>query len=591
MFALVFADEVPSESELRSVRRHAEETFANLYSGRSQYIPHMIQVVVVSSADTPVSGDGRFRVATAQTLRSIMLGNDAALNSNSARHLVKTVAARLSGYELITTDEAPIAETVEAEGLFTDVEVREHERDRMLGRPFAEWMTFLDPEQLSLVNRKFNGPARFSGPAGTGKTVVALHRMARFAKHNSGRLLFTSFVKTLPTYHRSGFERIAPHVGDRAEFTNLHAWAVRFLREREAMPQLNTEVCDNAYSHTWLKARDHLTDIKGTGVEYWKDELERVIKGRGITSLKEYQGIQRTGRNRVILTDSRREIVWKAIYEPYQAILEQHRVCDLNDVVSAAVAELRRRPLEEPYGLVVVDEVQDFTLLELQLVHQIAGGRDDSQLLLVGDGQQQVYPGGWTLSDAGIPIVGRGAVLRVNYRNRVAVHDYAKSVDATNVVDDLDGGPGFVLRDTEVVLPGGRADGYTGRRSDVETRLIEAVKNAAATITDIAVLTNTKSEAARLADRLTKAGVPTLPLTRYDGTQPGAVKTGTVHRAKGMDFAAVFHITTRSGARVAELTGAERDRAELAARQTMVALTRARDYIWVGVVDNQVRPF
>ncbi|MEV0342233.1 UvrD-helicase domain-containing protein [Nocardia sp. NPDC050713] len=392
VFALVFADEVPGESELRSVRRHAEETFANLYSGRRQYVPHMIQVVLVSSADTPMAADGRFRVATAATLRSNLLGNDKALQSNSARHLAKTASARLSGYERITTDEAPAAETVEAEGLFTEVEVREHERDRMLGRPFAEWMTFLDPEQLALVNRNFNGPARFSGPAGTGKTVVALHRMARFAKHNSGRLLFTSFVKTLPTYHRSGFERLAPHVGDRAEFTSLHAWAVRFLRQRDVMPRLNTDVCDNAYSHTWLKAREHLADIKGTGVEYWKDELERVIKGRGVTSLKEYQGINRTGRNRVILTDSRRETVWKAIYEPYQAILEQHEVCDLNDVVSAALAELRRRPFEEPYGLVVVDEVQDFTLLELQLVHQIAGGRADSQLCWWGMASSRCIP-------------------------------------------------------------------------------------------------------------------------------------------------------------------------------------------------------
>jgi hypothetical protein len=78
---------------------------------------------------------------------------------------------------------------------------------------------------------------------------------------------------------------------------------------------------------------------------------------------------------------------------------------------------LRDRPLDdtEDYAMVVVDEVQDCTLMELRLVHQIAGGGRDAPLLLVGDGQQQVYAGGWRLSDAGIPLPGRrGRVLRTN---------------------------------------------------------------------------------------------------------------------------------------------------------------------------------
>ncbi|WP_228000949.1 UvrD-helicase domain-containing protein [Nocardia australiensis] len=585
VYAFVFAEEIPGEPVLRSIRKHAEETFANLEFGRNQFVPHMVQVVLLM----PEAGgqvDYRYLVADDSTIRATLLTGSATIKSKRARLLATAAAERASGYSLITADDVPVSEIPAADGLFTDGELREHERDRMLGRPFHDWMVFLDPDQLALVQRNFNGPARFSGPAGTGKTVVALHRMAHFAKRNPGRLLFTSFVKTLPNYHRSGFERLAPHVGGRAEFTGLHAWALRFLRERDAMPDIDSAVIKNAFSHAWLKARTPLAAITGTDNEYWKDELERVIKGRGITTLQEYQKINRAGRNRIRLDDGQREKVWENIYQPYQKWLADRDVHDFNDVIRAAVDELHDRPLDEPYGLVVVDEVQDFTLMELKLVHQIAGGRTDSQLLFVGDGQQQVYPGGWTLSDAGIPIVGRGAVLKTNYRNRAAVHEYAKSVDATNIVDDLDGGPGFVLRDTDVVLPDGQAEVCTGRRKDIEAKLVAAVREASATMTDIAVLSTTQAEATRLRDALGKAGVSTLSLTVHDGTRHDVVKVGTVHRAKGMDFAAVFHIMTRTATPISKLGGAERDRAELAGRQTMVALTRARDYIWVGIVED-----
>ncbi|MFD3707123.1 UvrD-helicase domain-containing protein [Nocardia sp. NPDC058658] len=585
IYALVFSDEVPGESVLRAIRTHAEETLADLQFDRRAFVPHMVQVVVVLPREIRWA-DGRIRVVDEATLRAA-LGGGKVLDGKRSRLLVEAIALRLSDYILISTDDAPTPESTATEGLFTGEELHEHERERVLRRPFAEWMTFLDPEQLALVHRNFNGPARLSGPAGTGKTVVALHRMARFAKQNSGRMLFTSFVRTLPAYHRSGFQRIAPHVEDRAEFEGLHAWAIRFLRDRGIMPPLDVDGCENAKARIWVKhARSALSEIKGTGQSYWSDELDRVIKGRGIATLEQYQSIERMGRNRVRLGPAGRETVWRSIYLPYQQWLEEHRICDFNDLFRCASEELKARPLAEPYGLVVVDEVQDFTLTELRLVHQIAGGRPDSQLLFVGDGQQQVYPGGWRLSDAGIPIVGRGAVLRVNYRNRAAVHDYAKAVDATNTVDDLDGGAGVVLRDSDVVLPGGEAEAVTGNRREVEAKLVEAVKSAQSRRADLAVLVATTSEADRLRRILTKSEIPTCPLTHYDGTQHNEVKVGTVHRAKGMDFAGVFHLSVRPRIPIAELDGAERDRADLDARQTMVALTRARDYIWIGVVEG-----
>ncbi|QXN95621.1 UvrD-helicase domain-containing protein [Nocardia iowensis] len=585
VFALVFVDAIPETTHLSRIRTKAEEAIAGVTYGRRKYVPHMLEVMLLMEQAVNTGVQERFLAVDPITMRRTLLAQETGLSPKHARYIATELAGRSRRYTLISTDNAPAAEPVSAEGLFATAELHESKRTKILARPFQEWMTFLDDDQLDLVHRNFNGPARLSGPAGTGKTVVALHRMARFAKNNPGPLLFTSFVKTLPGYHRSGFLRLAPLAADRAAFVGLHAWTTRFLKDRDVAFTLNTTAAEDAFSRTWQTARRVVGTIEASP-SYWREEIDRVIKGRGITTLDEYKRIDRTGRNRIRLDGARRETVWKQLYQPYRQRLQERDAHDFNDIIAKAIEELDAHPLDEPFGLVVVDEVQDFTLMELRLVHRIAGGRADAPLLLVGDGQQQVYPGGWRLSDAGIPIKGRGAVLRVNYRNRSAVHDYAKRIDASNTVDDLDGEPGFVLRDTEIVLPGGYAAAEPVRRKEVGAKLVEAITGSRVPWSDIAVITMTNREAERYMTVLARAGISVMPLDKYDGSHQDAVKVGTVHRAKGMDFAAVFHTTEIPTKTADQLTDGERDRADLAARQTMVALTRARDYIWVGLIED-----
>ncbi|MEU8898927.1 UvrD-helicase domain-containing protein [Nocardia sp. NPDC048505] len=586
VYALVFTTDIPERQNLRAIRKHAEETFASLVFGRSQYVPHMIEILLLMPRAVATEAHDHFVSVDESTMRRTLLDGDNRLPLKWIREFSATVASRSGRYEWLSGDEAPVAEAVVADSLFGAAELQEDERGKMLGRPFKEWMTFLDPDQIGLVNINFTGPARFSGPAGTGKTVVALHRMARFVKMNPGRVLFTSFVKTLPTYHESAFRRLAPQALDRAEFTGLHAWTTRFLNRRKVAYTLgDDDAYEDAFARAWTKARHVLGEIRDTDYQYWKDEVDRVIKGRGLPDLDAYKEVGRSGREGIALGPKRREDVWKLFYEPYQARLNERGIDDFNDVIGKAIDEARDRPLDdtEGYGMVVVDEVQDFTLMQLMLVHQIAGGGSDAQLLLVGDGQQQVYAGGWKLSDAGIPLPGgRGRVLRKNYRNREAVLRSAQRVEAANTVDDLDGGPGFVLRDSEIVLTGGKAIDREVRRADIDGELVRAITESGYASSDAAVIVGSRRDAIRYQQVLDRAGLATLSLDRYDGTQHDAVKVGTVHRAKGMDFAAVFHITEKPEVPLSELTGGARDRAELLARQALVAMSRPRDFLWVG---------
>src|SRR5690606_30945869 len=173
--------------------------------------------------------------------------------------------------------------------------------------------------------------------------------------------------------------------------------------------------------------------------------------GRGIDSLAEYESVYRVGRGITVRTGNRK-LVWR-FYCRYEQELAKQGVYDHNDVLAKALAELERDPLPEQYAAVVVDELQDLTLTGLRLVLAISGHGPD-QLLLVGDGQQQIYPGGWRLSEAGINLQGRGEVLTRNYRNRRAVAEQAAKVAAINGFEDFNGGPSVNLRSAETLLPG-----------------------------------------------------------------------------------------------------------------------------------------
>ncbi|MEV6064483.1 UvrD-helicase domain-containing protein [Nocardia asteroides] len=588
VFAIVFAAASPDSSAFGDLRKHAEEPLVRLATADFRFVPHMVEIVVVLPGRVRAESDGRVHVVDEAGLIDTLTRRERRFKPARAAQLADSGVDK---FIRLTLDLPTTDEHADLAGLFTETDLNDAERAAALARPFSDWMTFLDPAQLALVQTTFTGPARISGPAGTGKSVVALHRMAHWAKRNQGRLLFTTFVKTLPTFHERGFARLAPRAVDRAVFTGLHAWTVKFLGEREVSFNLDDKAVDAALFDAWRGVRDTLGKVKDTDFGYWHDEIDRVIKGRGLPNVEAYKQVRRRGREGISLHGKRREFIWEHWYEPYQRGLEARGAHDYNDLISLAIAELRARPLTDRarFDLVVVDEVQDFTLGQLQLVYEIAGARTDSLLLLVGDGQQEVYAGGCTLSEAGIPLAGgRGRVLRTNYRNRAAILDYARRIEASDTVDDLDGGTGVVLRDSDSTLPDGKVVEARLIRHQAESALPRAIQAAdLPTDADIAVIVPRGGGSInRYLTILRRAGFAAIPLEHYDGTQTTKIKVGTIHRAKGMDFTAVFLLTKQPPTNHTDLTPAARDQAELQARQHLVAASRARDYLWVGLLTD-----
>jgi superfamily I DNA/RNA helicase len=236
----------------------------------------------------------------------------------------------------------------------------------------------------------------------------------------------------------------------------------------------------------------------------------------------------------------------------------------------------------------------------MRLLHSLVGDAANG-LLVIGDGQQAVYPGGYRLSEAGITIAGaRGVVLRTNYRNAEAIWDAAMTVVASDTFEDVDETRSVGRRDVETTYRDGavvRVD--AADQADHDQRLLDALRalmtgsedtsgdgdTAGSVLADAAVLCARNKDVEHYLRLLTKAGIPTQRLEHYDGHQGAGCKIGTFHRVKGLEFKHVF--LPRHDALFRDTNGfssAAPERAELIRRQLFVAMTRARDSLWLGSV-------
>ncbi|UFS99599.1 UvrD-helicase domain-containing protein [Nocardia huaxiensis] len=589
VFGLLFSERPREEAVAHLFRERCAQLFDDLPIGnhRNVFVPETIEFVRIVAPHSDIRGDEGCRVVSALEWRSL-LAAEPRMKRSEADRIAEAVTVRDRAYTRVSVDRSLASRSADDSGLLDVADLYEGDRTRALEKPFPTWMTFLDPAQRALATRNYNGPARIAGPAGSGKTVVALHRMAHRARRTTGKLLFTTFVRNLPPCQQRAFAQLAPDVSARAEFKNLHSWAGEFLARRDLPDRMDLRKADNAFNMAWSRvgSRGPLADIECDN-RYWRDEIDRLIKGRGIAKFEEYAILDRRGR-RGVLRRPAREAVWE-LYEQYESLRKRAGFLDANDLIAAALREILREPPDEDYAMVVVDEVQDMSVLGLRLVHALVGNTPNA-LLLVGDPQQQIYAGGWRLSEAGIPIVGRGETLKVNYRNCDAVLELATTLEGRNLVDDLDGAPGTTLSRSESVLTGGTAERWCGSDEDVENRVrvtLDSLAEAGIPLSDTALITRTNAEADRFRVALRGWGIEFRNLENYDGAEEDMIKIGTVYRAKGLDFRAVLHPYFAKSVPEDERGDSARDRADLAANQRFVAITRAREYVWLGIVANE----
>ncbi|MFC5000870.1 NERD domain-containing protein [Dactylosporangium cerinum] len=184
------------------------------------------------------------------------------------------------------------------DGLFDADQLREAELHAARSKPMESWMTFLHPAQVPLVGRSWGGPARISGAAGTGKSVVGMHRAVYLAQRSTGKVLFTTFATNLPRVTTQLLEQMAPSVAGRIECVSLHRWALELLQLRGVPYQLDKDQVEDCFSRAWLWAFRNGLPLRQIepSPDYWRDEIGYVIKGRAIKTFGEYLRVARVGR-------------------------------------------------------------------------------------------------------------------------------------------------------------------------------------------------------------------------------------------------------------------------------------------------------
>lgn len=457
--------------------------------------------------------------------------------------------------------------------------------------PIEEWMSFLHPRQARLARAEYSGPSRIRGPAGTGKTVVALHRAAYLARATGGRILVTTYVKSLPRVLEGLTHRLAPEVADRIDFMSVHAYAHRLLASRGQRVRI-PRPAEESWSHAWrtvgrLSPLQRLDPAPG----YWKEEIDWVIKGRGITRLDDYLRLPRTGRRRRLAEDDRRA-VWE-LFIAYEELRTASGFDDWGEVIRRADASLAASP-DDSYAAVIVDEVQDLTCAMLTMLARLAGD-GPNRLTLIGDGRQTLYPGGFTLAEAGISVQGRAAVLGSNYRNTVEILTAAQWLAGGEVslVADVEGpaDSSAAADRNDSVLRRGPNPTITrfATRSDHDRALLEELAgliDGGIPPGDVAVLSFNRRDVYALSGLLRAAGYELERLDDYAGRTSSKVKVGTVNRGKGLEFKAVLvaYVPAEVPDRVDSDDPRQSEARDFDRRKIYVAATRARDRLWAGLV-------
>lgn len=475
--------------------------------------------------------------------------------------------------------ERPATESADTRRSF--VELDEDGLRRLLAAPLATWITFLHPSQERLVGSSFGGPVKVTGAAGTGKTVVAMHRARGLARQGK-RVLLTTFVGALAENTDRNLRLLcSPDELRLITVGTVHSQALQLLNRAgtRVRPANDNEVRD-------LLDRSRIRTACPFPTKALLAEWEAVISPQGVASWDEYRAANRAGRGRALAAVERRQL-WN-VFERVLAELQQRGRQDWSGLCRLARELLESGRAVSPYDAVIVDEVQDLQQQELRLTAALAGSGAD-RLMLVGDAGQRIYYGPYSMRALGIDVRGRSHVLRINYRTSEEIRRFADGLLGERG-DDLDGG--VEARRGCLSLfngPEPRLHGFRSQGEQAEFIALETLRclDEGLTPDEIAVFARSTARANAVRTALMQRGIPVRRLAREDGEVP-AVAVTNMHRAKGLEFKAVFVADASDDAipsqGVLEEAADSRDAEDrlLRERQLLyVSFTRARDRLHV----------
>lgn len=405
----------------------------------------------------------------------------------------------------------------------------------VLSRPFDLWRTFLHPSQKRLAYQaRYGGPARITGGAGTGKTVVAMHRAKFLAELDDGPILFTTFTRNLAAAIARDLGTLGGEwLGSRVDVRNIDRVAYAVVRGAESRdPKLAD---DDEQISVW---QDVVAELETQfPPSFLRREWLHVILAQGIRSRDEYFAAPRQGRG-VRLDRRQRAEVWTAVNQFTSRLAElgerthYQLAADAADILAA-------RPTP-PYAHVIVDEAQDLHPAQWRML-RAAVPEAPNDLFIVGDAHQRIYDHRTSLSSVGINVRGRSRRLRINYRTTHEILRWSLGLLASEEFDDMDNGTDTLAGyHSQLHGPEPALIGYTNRKAELDG-LVQAIRSwqgRGAVWGDIGITARTRDVVGVAARALSDAGIPShiLAAEVAEPAHMEKVWLATMHGMKGLEF-------------------------------------------------------
>lgn len=411
----------------------------------------------------------------------------------------------------------------------------------ILEAPLEKWRVFLHPSQRSLIERDWNGPVRVLGGAGTGKTVVAIHRakylVEKVFTEEHDKVLFTTFTRNLAADIKDNLSKICPDkLMRRIEVVNLDRWVSSFLKKNDYTYDIDYGKRTRPF---WDKAITLIPSELGLDDSFYREEWERVIQPQAITSFAEYLKAPRVGRG-VRLSRPDRKAIWP-VFEEYRVLLNENNLKEVDDAMRDACAIIKKKGNILPYRSIVVDEAQDMGVQAFMLLRQIAGDEKKNDIFIAGDAHQRIYRHKVVLGHCGIKIIGRGRKLRINYRTTEENRRWAVNLLKGVSFDDLDGGldnqKGYKSL-LHGVIP--KVEHFSSFQAELEyiTEYLKKFEDSGQNLNKVCLVARTHELLKQYEGALKGKGLETYFIRRSEAEdrRKAGIRLATMHRVKGLEF-------------------------------------------------------
>ena len=470
------------------------------------------------------------------------------------------------------------------------------ELERALAYPWDKWATFLHPAQRQWVERDEAGPARIAGSAGTGKTIVALHRAVFLARANPhSRVLLTTFSETLAHALRDKLRRLISNQPRLAE--RLEVLAMNAVGERLFVPicgGVAPKIATRDQIRALLAGCATTTGITKFSAAFVMGEWSDLVDAWQLDSWETYRDVKRLGR-KTRLSEAQRAALWSIFAVMRERLAKQGLItyAALFTQLAAALAVRSAAGVAPPFDHVVVDEAQDVSVAQLRFLAALAGDRGNG-LFFAGDLGQRIFQTPFSWKSLGVDIRGRSCTLHINYRTSHQIRMQADRLLGPEV-SDVDGNSED-RRGTISVFNGPvpviRTFADTAGEVAAVTQWLLARIAEGMPPHEIGIFVRSDAELSRAQAAVQAAALPYHVLDDTVEITAGIASLCTMHLAKGLEFRAIAVMACDDEiiplqSRIESVADkADLDEVYSTERHLLyVACTRARDHLLVTSVE------